>query len=351
MITYNNELRKLFLELTLRCNLSCKTCFRHNWEMPLVDISMKTAQKISEELKSFPEADEVVFGGIGEPTLHPNFSEIVPLFAGYKLTITSNAFYWSDEVLDTIARYFDKIIVSVDGLEQTFKEIRGFDLRILEKNLLRLTKKKRELQRTRPLIQAQLVLSTSNVDEVSALIPVLHRMGIMKLIISNYLPQNSLGQDQILYTIDRNEYMREKRDQWQQTSLQNQMQLKMPNIELKTERRCNFIEDGTIYLCADGQAAPCYRFAHPGIEYVFGRKKIVKPFYFGNIETQPLKEIWNNPKYVDLRIQNFSNRFPSCPDCDLVNCCDYISDAQCDCKGQNPSCGDCLWSRGFVECG
>ncbi|MEI8200191.1 MAG: SPASM domain-containing protein [Eubacteriales bacterium] len=351
MATSSGDLKKLFLELTLRCNLNCMTCFRHNWEIPIVDMPGETARKIAGDLESFPEVDEIVFGGIGEPTLHPDFSNIVTLFAKYSLGLTSNAYYWSEESLDTIVRYFDRIIVSVDGLAETFKEIRGFDLRILQNNLLRLAEKKKEMHRLRPLVHAQLVLSKVNVEEVQALIPILHQMGVMKLIISNLLPQNNQSKDQILYTLDSNGFMREKRNLWLQTCLGNQMQLKMPNIELKTERRCNFIEDATTYICADGQVAPCYRFAHPDVEYVFGRRKQVLPLYFGNVVYTALKDIWNNPKYVDLRLQNYTNRFPSCPDCDLIDCCDYISDSQCDCKGQSPSCGDCLWSRGFVECG
>jgi len=351
MTTNNSDLKKLFLELTMKCNLNCKTCFRHNWDMPLVDMSIEMASKICKELEDFPEMNEIVFGGIGEPTLHPGFSRIVPLFGKYSLGLTTNAFFWSEETLDTIVRYFDRIVVSVDGLEKTFKEFRGFDFRVLERNLLRLAEKKKELNRNRPLLQAQLVLSTYNVEEVHDLIPKLHRMGVMKLIISNLLPQDSVSRDQILYTINRNEFMREKRNQWLQICLANQMQLKMPNIELKTERRCNFIEDATTYICADGQVAPCYRFAHQDIEYVFGRPKRVQPLYFGSVGNESLKDIWKNPKYVDLRLQNYSNRFPSCPDCDLVDCCDYIASSQCDCKGQSPSCGDCLWSRGFVECG
>ena len=350
MLQYDNELKKVYIELTLKCNLNCKTCFRRNWETPLVDMSLETAKKIHEDLKSFAHVDEVVFGGIGEPTIHPKFLEFVDLFRDYKLALTSNAFLWSEATLDAIVRNFEKVIVSVDGLEDTFREIRGFDLSVLEDNIRRLTDKKKELKSSRPLMHAQLVLSSSNVAEVQKLIPLLRRMGFMKLIVSNLLPQNEEAKDLIMYTLDSNEPMRKKRNLWLQTCLGNQMQLKVANIELKTERRCNFIEDGTTFICADGQVAPCYRFAHPGVEYVFQRRKQVRPWHYGDINSQTLKEIWDNPKYLDLRVQNYSNRFPSCPDCDLVDCCDYVSDSDCDCKGQHPSCGDCLWTRGFVEC-
>jgi len=302
-------------------------------------------------MKEFKKVEEVVFGGIGEPTTHARFSEIVRLFDGdYKRILTTNAFYWSEETLDTIVRYFDRIIVSVDGMPDTFKKIRGFDFSILEENLRRLVERKKELGRVRPLVHVQLVLSKDNVEEVHELIPILHRMGVGKLIVSNLLPQNEGDTDLIMYTMDENTFMREKRKKWLQVCLGNQMQLKMANIELKTERRCNFIEDGTTCITADGSVAPCYRFAHPGVEYVFGRRKQVRPWYYGNVAGESLRGIWDSPKYLDLRIQNYSNRFPSCPDCDLVDCCDYVSDSDCDCKGQYPTCGDCLWTRGYVEC-
>ncbi len=350
MLSYENELKKVYLELTVKCNLNCRNCFRRNWGTPLEDMTLETAKKIHDDLQAFSNVKEIVFGGIGEPTIHPKFLDIVAIFRDYRLLLTSNAFFWSDETLDAIMENFDTIIVSVDGLEDTFKEIRGFGMNVLEKNLHRLVERRNKLKRTRPLVYAQLVLSKSNVDEVQKLIPRLHKMGVMRLNISNLLPQDEDSKDLIVYTLDSNEAIRKKRNLWLQTCLGNQLQLKVANIELKTERRCNFIEDGTTFICADGHVAPCYRFAHPSVEYVFGRRKQVRPWYYGNVNTQTLKEIWNNPKYFDLRIQNYSNRFPSCPDCDLVDCCDYVSNSDCDCKGQYPSCGDCLWTRGFIEC-
>jgi len=187
-------------------------------------------------------------------------------------------------------------------------------------------------------------------DEVSTLIPPLHQHGFMKLVLSNLLPQCQEDVGQIVYTLHENPELKLKRNDWLNLSMQNQLQIKFPNIELKTERKCVFVEDGTLTINSDGNVSSCYRFAHPSIEYVFGRRKQVYPFPYGNVNDQTLQEIWDSQRYRDLRLQNLANRFPSCPDCDLVDSCDYVNDSQCDCKGQNPSCADCLWTRGFVEC-
>ena len=202
----------------------------------------------------------------------------------------------------------------------------------------------------KPFLIAQIVLSKDNAEEIEELIPKLAKMGFMKLIISNLLPQNEQDKDKIMYTLHENSLMENYRTKWLNKAMSNQIQIKFPAIQLKTERRCNFVHDGTLTINSDGHIAPCYRFAHPSVEYVFGRRKQVYPFHYGNIINHSVNEIWNSKLYTDLRLQNLRNRFPSCPDCDRVDCCDYINDSMCDCRGQNPSCADCLWTRDFVQC-
>ncbi len=346
----NRAIRKVYLELTQQCNLNCISCFRRNWEGKLSEMNRETLDATIRSLNELSSLEEIVLGGIGEPTTHPRFNEIVATLPNVTLSITTNAYIWDDETIDTLARNFERVIISVDGLPDTFFAIRNFPLEKLFKNIAKLIKKRTELGLFRPFLIAQLVLSKYNVEEVSELIPILHQHGFMKLVLSNLLPQCEEDVAQIVYTLYDNPVIKEKRNDWLNLSMRNQMQIKFPNIQLKTERKCVFVEDGTMTINSDGFVSSCYRFAHPSIEYVFGRRKQVYPYPYGNVRTQSLQEIWDSQRYRDLRLQNLANRFPSCPDCDLVDSCDYVNDSQCDCKGQNPSCADCLWTRGFVEC-
>jgi tungsten cofactor oxidoreducase radical SAM maturase len=346
----NRPIRKVYLELTQQCNLNCISCFRRNWEGELSEMNKETVDRCVSHFNELPALEEIVLGGIGEPTIHSRFNEIVASLPDISLSITTNAFIWSDETIDTLARHFERIIISVDGMAGTFYTIRNFKLDRLFENVAKLIKKRTELGLNRPFLIAQLVLSKYNIDEVSSLIPLLHQHGFMKLVLSNLLPQCQDDVGQIVYTLHENPELKLRRNDWLNLSMQNQLQIKFPNIELKTERKCVFVEDGTMTINSDGDVSSCYRFAHPSIEYVFGRRKQVYPFPYGNVNIQTLQEIWDSQRYRDLRLQNLANRFPSCPDCDLVDSCDYINDSQCDCKGQNPSCADCLWTRGFVEC-
>ncbi len=344
---YENKLKKIYMELTERCNLNCVNCFRNTWEHIPSDMSLEVFSKIKEDL---PKLDSIAIAGIGEPTVHPKFVQFSEELKEFNLELTTNAFNWSGDVIGTIAKHYKKVTISVDGLPNTFKAIRGFDFSILKENVKRLVLLKKQLNSKFPILHAQLVLSKSNVKEIKELIPLLKSTGFSKLIISNLLPQKIEDIDEIMYVLHSGEKIKQLRNSWYPAGSSNQFQIKLPQVELKTERRCLFVENGTMFITSRGDISPCYRFSHSGIEYVFGRKKQVNEWYFGNILKENIMDIWNNKEYTSLRVQNYSNRFPSCMDCDNVDFCDYVNTADADCLGNYPSCADCLWTRGFIEC-
>lgn len=344
------NIKKIYLELTQRCNLECTSCFRQNWDFEQTQMTQEIFDRCLSDMASIDTLEEIVLGGIGEPTMHPKFKEWVKQLPDVKLALTSNAFYWDDEMIELLAKRFDRIVVSVDGLDETFKIIRNFELTRLEENVQRLIKVRKSLQQSRPFLIAQIVISEYNVDEVTPLIKRIAKAGFMKVILSNLLPQNYLDQDKILYQLYDNQRMKDYKNTWLNAAMSNQIQIQFPAFELKTERNCIFVQDGTLTINSDGQIAPCYRFAHPSIEYVFERRKEVFPYYYGQVKDTSISDIWESKSYTDLRLQNLRNRYPSCPDCDLVRSCEYVNNSLCDCLGQNPSCADCLWTRHYVQC-
>lgn len=64
-------------EFTRRCNLMCKTCGRPviAEEMKSVDMTDSLFRTFSEELHRFNSPEVFVIAGLGEPTLHPKFSD------------------------------------------------------------------------------------------------------------------------------------------------------------------------------------------------------------------------------------------------------------------------------------
>lgn len=345
-----NNLKKIYLELTDKCNLNCVTCFRQNWHSLTSDMSDELLMKIVDDIKAIDTVSEIVIGGVGEPTIHSKFIELSYLLRDYKLSVTTNGYYMDEALVACLVDCYDNVIVSVDGLYDNFLRIRGFSLAVLEANVAKIVKRRKQLKSFNPHIIAHLVMSTDNVDDIVPLLSHLRKQEFFQLTLSNLLPQDEASVDKIVYQEYGNEKMKDFLQLMYSQRYINRINVRYPRVELKTERWCDFVENSTTFITCNGSVAPCYRFAHPSVEYVFGRRKEVTPYYFGSLVDNTLKEIWDSANYTDLRVQNYSNRYPSCPDCDLVNCCDYINDANMDCLGHYPSCADCLWTRGFVIC-
>jgi len=304
----------------------------------------------SKVLAEVHNIETLVIGGIGEPTAHPLFAEYSQKLSHNFMELTSNAFFWDDKTLETIVLHYKRVTVSVDGLPEFFQIARGFSFDVMATNVNRLIEKKKALNSKTPVIHAQLVLSKDNFDDVKELIPLLKKVGFAKFIISNLLPQNKDDSDKIIYTTYLDEKLRRSVTSWYPIASRSGIPIKLPMTKYSSEHRCVFVENDALYITADGNIAPCYRFAHDGKEYVFGREKKVRAHYFGNILDETIADIWTHPEYLDFRCRNYASRYPSCIDCDYIEMCDYITTSEADCRANEPSCADCLWCRELIEC-
>jgi MoaA/NifB/PqqE/SkfB family radical SAM enzyme len=81
---------KLIFELTNRCNFSCVHCIRAEDE-PHDYLPVTIVNKVLTEVQAYQPISLVAFTG-GEPTLHPQFAEIVELVTrfGYAFTFVTN---------------------------------------------------------------------------------------------------------------------------------------------------------------------------------------------------------------------------------------------------------------------
>ena len=68
---------KLIFELTNLCNFSCVHCIRDE-EGPKHHLPMALVAKVLAEVQAYQQVRVVAFTG-GEPTLHPQFADIVEL--------------------------------------------------------------------------------------------------------------------------------------------------------------------------------------------------------------------------------------------------------------------------------
>ena len=114
-------LTKLYVEPTNKCNLTCRTCIRNIWDETLGQMSTSTFTRIIKGLNSFPSISTVLFGGFGEPLLHP---DIVDMVAQAKNANTSPFFTEKDmELTATIELYsFRKLLTLIAGVPWSFRE-------------------------------------------------------------------------------------------------------------------------------------------------------------------------------------------------------------------------------------
>jgi putative metalloenzyme radical SAM/SPASM domain maturase len=131
------------------------------------------------------------------------------------------------------------------------------------------------------------------------------------------------------------------------------MELRLPPLQARDQRRCHFVEDGTAFVTSEGDVSPCQFLWHRYACHLDGGRKVVRPWLFGNIRERDLVDIWRDAPYADFRRQVLEYDYPYCSNCPFVPCDDIKGapfDFDCDCLGATIPCGHCLWCMGGLQC-
>ena len=340
-------MKKIYIELTNRCNLNCEMCYRHSWENTLGDMSNEVIDEISKHIK---DTKSIVFGGIGEPTIAKGFEYAIEKFKKYDLEITTNGIILKSKI-EIVCRNFKKIIISVDGTEDDYFSVRKTEFSHIRETLEYLNICKNKNKSEYPKIEFAFVLTRSNKDTIYKVIDFAKKYNVDKILVSHLLPQNEEQTKDIFYTKDYNyeghEYMKLVTKYAIYGSMVN---ISFPYMEIKTERYCQFVENDFTYIDYLGNVIPCYRFANTYTEWVFNREKTVLKHSFGNVLKLNINEIYYGEDYTDFRQSVLNTKHPSCVDCEYEDCCGYIETTEYDCLSYSPSCADCLWNRNIIKC-
>lgn len=340
-------MKKVYIELTNRCNLNCEMCYRHSWENTLGDMNNKVIDEIGAHLKN---TKSIVFGGIGEPTIAKSFEYAIEKFKDYDLEITTNGIILKSKI-ETVCKNFKKIIISVDGTEDDYFSVRKTEFSIIRETLEFINFCKKKNDSVFPIIEFAFVLTRSNRNTIYKVIDFAKKHNVAKILISHLLPQNEEQTKDIFYTKDYNheghEYMKLVSKYAVYGSSVN---ISFPYMEIKTERYCQFVENDFTYIDFLGNIIPCYRFANTYTEWVFNREKTVLKHSFGNVMDTHLDEVYFGKEYTDFRNSVLNTKHPSCVDCEYEDCCGFIETTEFDCLSYSPSCADCLWNRNIIKC-
>jgi len=346
ILPLRSDARKVYLEVTTGCNFDCTTCIRHSWLDGTGQMAWDTFMRLAEQLDDFPKLETVHFGGFGEPLSHPRTLDMMEIIAakGIKLEMITNGSLLTDKVINKLLDLgLARIYVSLDGPDdKEYNRIReGADFYQVYNNVKRLHQLKQQRGIDKPVINVEFVAMKSNYKRLPDLAGLLTEIGAQELLVTNLLPYHESMVEEALYDMEETDFFTGHQ-------IVTMMRAKIPEMKLRTQRFCKFIEDKAMVINWQGNVNPCYAMMHTYYCYIYGRKKKFYQQSFGNISDDTLAGIWSHPDYTYFRYQVKNFKFPSCTDCTAADGCS--PDNLTDCWGNSVSCSDCLWSRGIVVC-
>jgi MoaA/NifB/PqqE/SkfB family radical SAM enzyme len=391
-----DELNKIYIEPTNRCNLKCVTCVRNSWDEPFGDMEWPVYQKLIDSLADFPKVKTIAFAGLGEPLLHPKLPEMIQLAheRGLRTEMTSNAMLLTKEMATKLVdARLDQFTVSIDGgsndvyekirpgssLEQITRNVadlcrqsitktRGDNSGIAQSRLAHLSRQStaetNELKRIN--IGIIFVAMKSNIQGLPEIKKIASNIRASFIIVTNVLPYTADMQNEILYR------SRPAAHRVTESSLYPLWIL--PNMDFTEETMkplfeifrdssnlafldlpmsmrnnyCPFIGDGSVSVGWHGGISPCLPLMHSYPCFIRNREKRFIRCEYGRLTDRSFKEIWMDPEYVSFRSRVHKFDFPPCTNCEG---CELADTNEEDCfNNKFPTCGDCLWARGVLRC-
>lgn len=171
--------RRLVLELTNACNLNCIMCGRDVGGFSNNYLDVKYLNRFKDILECI---EEVTLFGWGEPTIHPEFKEVIRFLNGYpvrKYFVTNGTTL--KKIVDYLFDYkIDIMAVSLDGATaETNNRIRknsGFNNII--SGIKAIVQQRKERRVNYPYINFVFTMMKSNLYELPAMVGLAHDIGI-----------------------------------------------------------------------------------------------------------------------------------------------------------------------------
>lgn len=345
---------QVYLELTTHCNLRCRLCARNSIaDFRKTHFPLPLLRSLLPQIQDLRPARLVLFG-FGEALLHPRIGTIFSLLRAIetKIILVTNAGLLSRETARLLVKLpIDEVYVSWDDdIESGDILIRvGIDSRMFKSNIGALAEERSAAGSNKPILGMEIVATKHNYRSIPSIIASGRSLGIEQFIVTNLYPYSAETADDILYERDRHPAVSLTE------LLRREIKLGKGSIRIASQtarrnRRCPFIERGTLFITAQGDVAPCPELAYTHSAFYFGSRRTHHRQIYGNCATQPLIEIWNQKKFADFR-ENFKYYFyPDCSYCYRPDICYSRTVEAVDCYGNETPCGECLWAKDIVIC-
>ena len=365
-----HSLARLYIEPTSRCNLACRTCIRNTWAETPGDMAPETFDQLRRGLGRFPHLESVMFGGFGEPLVHPDLLRLIAAVSRRRLRaeITTNGTLLDEAMIrGLLESRLDTLWVSLDGTrESSYEDIRaGANFKDVVSNLQRL-QTVQETSARKIRVGIAFVVMRRNVRDLKTMNELARSIGADVVTVSHVLPYRPEMEEEMLcrltLSLDTFAAVPEKTvihlprlDINALTKdtvfrlLQGFENLTMMGNKIAAATHwCRFIRERCTFIRWDGQVAPCMGLLHAHKTYLYGYERTISPCLLGDVNRTPLSRIWNSREYRDFREK--VKAFDYSP-CHLCGGCELLKDNKEDCFGNAfPVCGGCLWAQGVIQC-
>lgn len=365
------HLAKIYLEPTNQCNLTCRTCFRNDWQVNLGQMSSKTFDQLIRGLRTIKSPPTVFFGGIGEPLFHPATVDMIAETkrCGARVEMITNGTLLNKErSRDLIEAGLDLLWVSIDGARaESYADVRlGAALPEVLENILRFRTMRPGGHKPYPEIGISFVAMRRNISDLPAVLAIGKRLRASRFLVTNLLPttEDLIAETLYEHTLTDVTYLPSpwlrklsipKMDINDLTSsaflsaLQSNYNVTFSGFNLGGRNDvCTFIEGGSMTVGWNGNVSPCSPLLYTHKAYLHGKPRISYQHIVGNLVEQDLLSIWNDPDYQEYRDK--VQRFAFAP-CTFCGGCDLSVENQTDCfENPAPVCGGCLWAQGVIQC-
>lgn len=365
------QLAKVYLEPTNRCNITCRTCMRNTWDEPLGMMSDSTFDRVLQSIRGLDPKPLVHLGGIGEPLFHPRAVEMVAdlktLGCMVEL-ITNGTLLTPQRARLLVGAGLDTLWVSLDGATpESYADVRlGAALPTVLEHLRQFRSMRKGFYHPKPEVGIAFVAMKRNIADLPKIIALGRSLGASRFSVSNVLPYTEELRGETLYehTLKDIAYFEsvwlpsvnlpkmEINEVTQQAfldALRSGCSITLAGSRMSGANDvCTFIESGATAIGWDGSVSPCPPLLHHHTSYLRNWKRTSLPHIIGNITDRQLIDLWNEPSYVAYRerVQGFA--FAPCSFC---GGCYMLDTNKEDCIGNGfPACGSCLWAQGVIQC-
>ena len=306
--------RRLVFELTNLCNLNCIMCGRNAADFKPTIFDMEWFRYFE---PMFDTIEEVTLMGWGEPTMHPNFKEMLEIIDRHSARkyFCSNGMNLGKLKEALFDYHVDVFAVSLDGAthETNSRIRRGSDINLIRKNLEEIVKIKKERGLSYPWINFVFCAMKSNVHEIPELVRLAADIGIEEVKVVYLTAFDDELAKEVLW--DCQDEVRAIFHESERIADELGIILKFPHIQGEDEsgdqlhKDC-FVTWRDFFLGSDGYVRPCMSTPVQFMKFDPNRK---------------FEEMWNDITYQNYRsIVNDANKMDSpCRRCYQSSHCNW----------------------------